>query len=98
MSTHVLKGLMLDAGIIYKRTVKCLYTELICVVVVDRASGQTKKDNSVSLVFLISKVDGIKGNQSVFIFSCFVILFTYFQLLFDMIRLACRISGFEPWL
>ena len=97
MSTHVLKGLMLDAGIIYKRTVKCLYTEQICVVV-DGTSGQTKKDNSVSLVFLISKVDGIKGNQSVFIFSCFVILFTYFQLLYDMIRLACRISGFEPWL
>ena len=77
MSTHVLKGLMLDAGIIYKRTVKCLYTEQICVVVVNRASGQPKKYNSVSLVFLISKVDGIKGNLSVFIFSCFVISQNY---------------------
>ena len=68
MSTHVLRSLMLDAGIIYKRTVKCLYTEQICFVVVDRASGHTKKDNSVSLVFLINKVDGIKGNLSVFVF------------------------------
>ena len=65
-------------------TVKCLYTEQICVVVVDRASGQTKKDNSVSLVFLVNKVDGIKGNLSVFIFSCFVITR---ELLFDMIGL-----------